>query len=210
MLRRILLAEDQEKSFVEWQEALEGDPNIKVDTVAEGARALAALAEQSYSIFLLDLHLPGLRGLALVEEIQKQNLPVAVIVLAGHGSIDQAALVAGPDSERAAHEQTGGGGPQADDERQARAPEDARQDVTSEVVRAHPVRQRRWFEPLHQVLLGRIERREGRQHHGDEAHQRERQRRVRHGGTQARNPRQGRKAVADGAQATFTLGSATP
>ena len=54
------------------------------------ASALRALSEQNYSIFLMDLMMPQLGGMALMEEIQKRNFPVTVIVMTGQGSIDQA------------------------------------------------------------------------------------------------------------------------
>ncbi|MBI3412142.1 MAG: sigma-54-dependent Fis family transcriptional regulator [Planctomycetes bacterium] len=115
MQRRILLAEDSEQTHRQLRPILEGDENIKVDTVADAPAALKALGEQSYSVFLADLSMDGcaglqldglqlaglqldglqlaglqLDGLKLMEEIQKQNIPTTVIVMAGHGSIDQA------------------------------------------------------------------------------------------------------------------------
>ncbi len=62
----------------------------QIDTVIDGCAALDLLTRNSYSIFLTDLRMPGLEGMKLIEEVQYHKLPVAVIVMTGHGSIDQA------------------------------------------------------------------------------------------------------------------------
>jgi DNA-binding NtrC family response regulator len=90
MFRRILLAEDHEQTHVALKEMLESDSDIHVDTVGDGPSALETLSAHKYSIFLTDLAMPGLGGMELVEEIQKRNVPVALIVMTSHGSIDQA------------------------------------------------------------------------------------------------------------------------
>jgi DNA-binding NtrC family response regulator len=90
MHRRILLAEDHDQTCRALKEMLESTPHVHVDTVADGASALQRLGEQNYSIFLTDLMTPKVGGMALIEEIQKRGSPVAVIVMASHGSIDQA------------------------------------------------------------------------------------------------------------------------
>ncbi len=48
------------------------------------------MRQHFYSIVLIDLRMPHLDGMQLIQEIQKQNFPVTVIVMTGHGSIDQA------------------------------------------------------------------------------------------------------------------------
>src|SRR5262249_51253633 len=60
------------------------------DTVTNGKAALDRLQKHTYSLFLTDLRMPGLDGMKLIEEIRKQQLPVSIIVMTGHGSIDQA------------------------------------------------------------------------------------------------------------------------
>src|SRR5438105_1490398 len=89
MHRRILLA-DHEQTHHALKKLMENDPHVQVDDVADRDGALRALSEQNYSIFLMDLMMPQLGGMALMEEIQKRNFPVTVIVMTGQGSIDQA------------------------------------------------------------------------------------------------------------------------
>jgi DNA-binding NtrC family response regulator len=61
-----------------------------VDTTSDGRQALSALKEEYYSIFLTDLKMPFLDGMHLIHEINKQRIPVTVVVMTGHGSIDGA------------------------------------------------------------------------------------------------------------------------
>ena len=90
MQRRILLAEADQKNAFLLQDFLQSDPQIQVDVAGDGSEAQQALAKYAYSIFLTDLALPGMDGMELIEEIQQQNIPVTVIVMTSHGSVDQA------------------------------------------------------------------------------------------------------------------------
>ena len=90
MQRRILLAENDLAISRQLQGMLEADPHILVDTVGNCQDALTTLAQNNYSIFLADLALPGMDGMDLIKEIQQRGIPVTVIVMTSHGSIDQA------------------------------------------------------------------------------------------------------------------------
>ncbi len=89
MQRRILVA-DSDSTCQTLKKLAEEDPAIQVDDITDGAEALLALGEQNYSVFLMDLMMPGMDGPHVMEEIHKKNLPVTVIVLTGPKSIDQA------------------------------------------------------------------------------------------------------------------------
>jgi DNA-binding NtrC family response regulator len=90
MQRRILLVEDGDNTSLDLKKLLESEDQVHVDVVHNGKAALQALTEHPYSVFLTDMVLPGLGGMELIEEIQKRNLPVAVIVMTSHASIDEA------------------------------------------------------------------------------------------------------------------------
>src|SRR5262245_49227797 len=89
MQRRILVADNDSTCDV-LKKLATNDSDLQVDGIADSAAALEALNEQSYSIFLMDLMMPGLGGIGLMEEIQKRNLPVTVVVMTSPGSVDQA------------------------------------------------------------------------------------------------------------------------
>ena len=72
------------------QEAAESEINVSVDTTGDGATALKALNDASYSLVMTDLRMPGLDGMDLIEEVQQRGCPSTVIVITGDGSIDEA------------------------------------------------------------------------------------------------------------------------
>jgi DNA-binding NtrC family response regulator len=87
---RVLIADDCETTRRQFRFLLEEGGAFAVDAVADGRAALEALTAQPYSLFLTDLRMPQLDGLQLVAEVHRHKIPVTVIVLTGHGSIDQA------------------------------------------------------------------------------------------------------------------------
>lgn len=87
--RRVLVAEDNDALREQLKILLEQEADLDIDVTEDGEKALAALEKRTYSIFVTDLRMPGLSGMQLLQEVQKRRLPVTVIVLTGHGSIDQ-------------------------------------------------------------------------------------------------------------------------
>jgi DNA-binding response OmpR family regulator len=59
-------------------------------TAADGQEALVQLQEQPVDLVLLDLKMAGMDGLQVMEEIEKQPMPPAVIILTAHASLDSA------------------------------------------------------------------------------------------------------------------------
>jgi DNA-binding NtrC family response regulator len=88
--RRILIAEDSEATRTQFQNVLQAEPGVEVEAVADGAAALDALRERTYSLVITDLKMPRGDGMHLIEEIHKRSLPVTVIVTTGFGSIEEA------------------------------------------------------------------------------------------------------------------------
>src|SRR3954452_22587019 len=90
MPRRILIADDSEKTLDQMKALLSSEPDVKIDTATEGRQALQLLESANYSLFMTDLKMPGLDGMALVAAVRERNLPVTVVVMTGFGSVDQA------------------------------------------------------------------------------------------------------------------------
>src|SRR5262249_22773676 len=82
--------EDNEMSCRQLQRLLAGDSELEVHTASDGQRALQDLADDNYSIVITDLRMPHLDGMELIKQIQSRGLAVTVIVITGHGSIDEA------------------------------------------------------------------------------------------------------------------------
>jgi DNA-binding NtrC family response regulator len=88
--RRVLIAEDSDKTREQLKALLEADNFSEVETAPDGRAALAMLSEKPYSVFLTDLRMPGLDGLQLMEKLKQAQIPTSVIVMTGYGSITQA------------------------------------------------------------------------------------------------------------------------
>ena len=88
--QRILVVEDNEDARKSMQKLLQTGVGVTVDAVADGGRALEALAERPYSIVITDLKMPRMSGMQLIKEIQDRRLNATVIVTTGYGSIEEA------------------------------------------------------------------------------------------------------------------------
>jgi DNA-binding NtrC family response regulator len=90
MQHRILIADDSKPLLESLRQMLQSEGAYHVDTVADGQAALDLLTQSNYSLFVTDLRMPGLEGMKLLEELRHRQVPVAVVVMTGFGSIDQA------------------------------------------------------------------------------------------------------------------------
>src|SRR5690349_46883 len=61
-----------------------------VEHAQHGEAALARLAESSFDVVLTDLKMPVMDGMALMRAIHERELPAAVVVLTGYGTIETA------------------------------------------------------------------------------------------------------------------------
>jgi two-component system NtrC family response regulator len=68
-----------------------------VDAVASAEEGLARMADNRYDVILTDLRMPGMDGLALLEEIKRRDIEAVIVVLTAHGDVESAvrALKAG-------------------------------------------------------------------------------------------------------------------
>jgi DNA-binding NtrC family response regulator len=88
--QRLLVVEDIDDTRTSMQQLLNLSLKIEVDATNDGAQALKMLGERPYSVVITDLRMPKMSGLHLIDEIQKRQVPVTVIVTTGHGSIADA------------------------------------------------------------------------------------------------------------------------
>lgn len=89
-LRRILVVEDDATTREQLKTLLEAEEGLVVETAGDGQEALEALNEQNFSICLTDMKLPSMDGIELIEAVKRQQIPVAMIVMTGFGSVNHA------------------------------------------------------------------------------------------------------------------------
>lgn len=87
--KRVLVVDDEE-IMCEVLSALLASEGYPIGVARDGARALEMLREEEYGVVLLDLMLPGMDGLQVLEELGKRDNAPASIVLTAYGTIEKA------------------------------------------------------------------------------------------------------------------------
>ena len=64
------------------------EAGFAVDQAGNGGAALEMASRESYDLAIIDLMLPGMDGLALIEELRRRRLTVPVIILSAKRSVD--------------------------------------------------------------------------------------------------------------------------
>jgi len=84
---KILLVDDEANIITVLEDILQ-DENHIVYSAANGADALEFLSKNDVDLIFLDVWLPDMDGLSILEKIRKGGSDTAVIMISGHGSID--------------------------------------------------------------------------------------------------------------------------
>ena len=82
---KVLLVDD-EREFVETLSERLQLRDVGASVVYDGEQALAAIAQDEPEVVVLDLRMPGVDGIQVLERIKARHPAVKVIVLTGHGS----------------------------------------------------------------------------------------------------------------------------
>lgn len=86
---RILIVDDEERYRITLGKRLE-ERQFEVYTVGSGLDALEEIKHRLYDVIVLDVKMPGLDGIETLKEIKKTKPGIEVILLTGHGSVDNA------------------------------------------------------------------------------------------------------------------------
>jgi DNA-binding NtrC family response regulator len=82
---KILLVDDEHEFITTLAERLELR-GINARVVFDGESALEAVAADEPHVMVLDVLMPGIKGLEVLERIKRTNPKVQVLLLTGHGS----------------------------------------------------------------------------------------------------------------------------
>jgi len=85
----ILVVDDERNILTSVSRAL-GLEGYRVEGAGTAEVALDKLAKESFDAILLDVQLPGIDGLAMLDEIRTSGLTTPVIMMSGHGTIQLA------------------------------------------------------------------------------------------------------------------------
>ena len=86
---RVLIVDDEDELTSALVERL-NLRGFQAEGVTTGAEALAYLADSKCDVVLLDVKMPGLGGLEVIERIKQERPTLEVILLTGHGSTQDA------------------------------------------------------------------------------------------------------------------------
>jgi CheY-like chemotaxis protein len=70
---RLLVVDDEEDMLRLLHRSISEDLDSEIDTAATGAEALKLLESKNYDLALVDIRMPGMDGLELLERIKKIN-----------------------------------------------------------------------------------------------------------------------------------------
>jgi two-component system, NtrC family, response regulator AtoC len=83
---RILIADDEQPIIDLLTDLLSGE-GYDVAGVGSGTAVLEQLqGEHGFGLLLMDLQMPGVNGLDLIERLRKDNIDIPVILITGHGT----------------------------------------------------------------------------------------------------------------------------
>ena len=82
---KVLLVDDEEDYIRTMAERMEMR-DMGSDVALTGEDALAMISEEAPDVMVLDLRMPGMGGMAVLEAVKKQYPDLEVIILTGHGS----------------------------------------------------------------------------------------------------------------------------
>lgn len=82
---KVLLVDDEEEFVSALAERLD-IRGIESRVATDGEQALEILESQSFDVIVLDVIMPGISGLEVLQRLKEQQNKAAIILLTGHGS----------------------------------------------------------------------------------------------------------------------------
>jgi DNA-binding NtrC family response regulator len=86
---RVLIVDDEKNIRMTISQAL-ADMDVETDTAINGEEALSKLKDKDFSLVLLDLRMPGMDGMEVLERLSKDRPDIKIIIITAHGTIDSA------------------------------------------------------------------------------------------------------------------------
>ncbi len=86
---RILIVDDEPNVRLVFRTALESS-GYSITTAADGEQALKWLVNETVDLVLLDLQMPGLSGMDVLESMRKASFDVPVVIITAHGNVPNA------------------------------------------------------------------------------------------------------------------------
>ncbi len=88
-MAKILVVDDEQAIRKTLKEILEYEKH-NVDLAKDGFEAVEKAKKNQYDLVLLDIKMPKMDGIEVLEELQKINPELPVVIITGHGTVDTA------------------------------------------------------------------------------------------------------------------------
>ncbi len=88
-MAKILVVDDEQAIRKTLKEILEYEKH-SVDLAKDGFEAVEKAKKNQYDLVLLDIKMPKMDGIEVLEELQKINPELPVVIITGHGTVDTA------------------------------------------------------------------------------------------------------------------------
>ncbi|MDD4895943.1 MAG: response regulator, partial [Atribacterota bacterium] len=88
-MNRIMVVDDEESIRMMLQRVLSGQ-QYEIDEAANGAEALAKVQKEKYRIILLDLRMPEMNGLQVIEKMKEMDINTPIIMMSAYGTVPEA------------------------------------------------------------------------------------------------------------------------
>lgn len=88
--RAKILVVDDEKNVLVTVVAILEQEGYDVDSAADGQRAIELIRSRQYDLVMTDLKMPGVDGLAVLEEVRQTSPSTVTLMMTGYGSVDTA------------------------------------------------------------------------------------------------------------------------
>jgi DNA-binding NtrC family response regulator len=85
----VLIVDDEYNIRLTLSRALE-TLKVNIDTAANGEEALAKLKEKEFTLILLDLRMPGMMGMEVLQRLREIRPDIRVIIMTAYGTIESA------------------------------------------------------------------------------------------------------------------------
>jgi DNA-binding response OmpR family regulator len=82
---KVLLVDDEEDFVTSLSERI-GARDVSPDVAFDGEEALEKIRKEAPDVMVLDLKMPGMHGLEVLERVKKAFPALQVVILTGHGS----------------------------------------------------------------------------------------------------------------------------
>ena len=86
---RILVVDDEENIRFTVSQALASLP-VEIDTAVDGQQALNKVAAGKFAVILLDLRMPGIDGMHVLERLRESRPEIPIVIITAHGTIELA------------------------------------------------------------------------------------------------------------------------